>query len=72
MIRNALLDDYSITTYINNNITEKFKVSGEEQKVDVKVLKQWVEWFETMHVKFFDQSPSTAKSTLKWKHTLQT
>ena len=54
MIRNALLDDYNITTYINNNITEKFKVSGEEQKVDVKVLKQWVEWFETMHVKFFD------------------
>ena len=51
-IVNALLDDGSTTTYINDDIAAALNLRGEIRKVTVKVLNNRVEPFQTMPVEF--------------------
>lgn len=49
---NALLDDASTKTYINQDIAAELKLNGEQKMMQVKVLNNQTETFESTTVKF--------------------
>ncbi len=57
---NALLDDASTTTYINQDIAAELGVFGEPQQISVKVLNNRTETFNTNKVEFTIRSMNGA------------
>ena len=56
MVVNALLDDGSTKTYINEDVAKELKLEGQKQLVNVSVLNGQCKQFETMPVEFYLES----------------
>ena len=53
---NALLDDASTKTYLNTDVAAELRLQGQLQKINLSVLNDQVETFETLPIEFIIES----------------